>query len=174
MSRSKYEFLYDYASTEVERELARFDSFETKAGRLGTLLTVVIVAFSTLLRFTSSIFFPAAAFIDWIICILAGLAYLALFSAWLRVLGSLKIVNVPRMPFTQEVMDLVESETLSTSKKALAKTSKLVIAEMRDVLSNKSAAIRIAYQDAIGAGWLLTVTLFTIVIRAAFVPIVGS
>lgn len=168
MARESYEFLYEYARQAIDEELKRFEVFEAKASRLGALLTVLIAGLTGGLRFAPVEFFPPQRPIDWAICVLAGFTYLAMASAWGQVLGSLKVIYAPRMPLTTEVIDMIRSNNLSSSKYALAQTCKNVLTESRKVIKSKADALSIAYNDTALSAWLLSATFIAMLVKAAF------
>jgi len=163
MKSDKHEFLYTYARAAFDDELQRFRNIEDKSAKYLSLLSVGIVAYSIILRFYSDLFFPAESFLQWFVCIVVGITYLAFASAWSFLYRALSFREMPRLPLDEKFIDNYEPESLPTIHFALTKTCSEALKYAREGNSEKSELLIKGYKDIAIAMWSLTLSVILIV-----------
>lgn len=100
---AKYKFLAEIAQNEYNFELNRSSKFDEKIGRQITLLSVIIVAFTTMIvsAFFSSILTKAPAFISPLILINIFLLGCFLSSAWYQLYLASNLHNSSKFPISE-------------------------------------------------------------------------
>ena len=159
MTENKYKFLYEYVRTSLDEDLERFKNIEDKAAKFMGFLTILIAGYTAVIRFASDIFFLPNDLLTWGTLIIIIFTYIALVSAWGHLFMSLRILNVPRMPFNNYVIDMIDKNSLVTTYWALSQTCKNALEKSRNIIEGKAKNLQIAYQDIGYSAWLMSISL---------------
>lgn len=122
MKNEKYEFLYDYARQAFQDELERRRTLESKAAKYLSFFSIAILAYSLILRYLSSVFFPPENCLQYLILLIVALAYILMIWAWSLLFRSLKFVDMPRLPLDHSFLDKYEPKSLVTLHYVLTRT----------------------------------------------------
>lgn len=162
MKNEKHEFLYNYARAAFEDELQRFRNIEDKSAKYLSLLSVGVVAYTVILRFYSSSFFPAETVVQWLTCIAVAITYLAMASSWSFLYRALQFMDMPRLPLDKEFIKKYEPESLPTIHFALTRTCSDAIEYARNSNSDKTKLLIKGYKEIAFAMWALTLSVILI------------
>lgn len=162
MKNEKHEFLYNYARSAFDDELQRFRNIEDKSAKYLSLLSVGVVAYTIILRFYSSLFFPAETIVQWLSCIVVAITYLAMASSWSFLYRALRFTEMPRLPLDEEFINRYEPESLPTIHFALTRTCLEAVKYARQGNSDKSELLIKGYKDIAFSMWMLSLSVILI------------
>lgn len=162
MKNEKHEFLYSYARSAFDDELQRFRNIEDKSAKYLSLLSVGVVAYTIILRFYSSLFFPAETIFQWLSCIVVAITYLAMASSWSFLYRALRFTEMPRLPLDEEFINRYEPESLPTIHFALTRTCLEAVKYARQGNSDKSELLIKGYKDIAFSMWMLSLSVILI------------
>jgi len=166
MKNDKYEFLYNYARASFEDELLRFKNIEEKASRYISLMSMLILGYSILLRFSSSIFFPPSGFLAYVSFVTIILTYISLISSWSFLFRALKFIDMPRMPLNKEFIEKFKKKDLPTNHYTLSVTCSNALTLARKSNTEKSKLLIKANKDIVISLWLLSTSLILITLTS--------
>ncbi|AKO53502.1 hypothetical protein ABA45_14660 [Marinobacter psychrophilus] len=168
MKSEKHEFLYQYARAAFEDELQRFRNIEDKATKYLSFLSIGIVAYSLMLRFFSSAFFPPEGILQWAACSVIAFTYLALVSAWSFLYRALRFIDMPRLPLHESFINEYEPKSLPTIHFSLMRTCSTALEYARSGNAEKSQLLIKGYRDIGVAMWALSISAILIVSTSFF------
>lgn len=162
----KFEFLYEFAKASFDEELTRFRSIEDKASKFIGLLSIMILGYTAIIRFSGKVFFPPENTYQWITIILIFLTFLALVSSWSLLFRTLCLIEMPRLKFDEEYIQEFKENSFSTNHYLLSMACSKVLAEARESNSVKTNLLNIAYRDMTYSAWFLSLSLLMLTITA--------
>lgn len=160
----KYEFLYQYAKSSFDDELVRFRNIEDKASKFIGLLSIIIVGYTALIRFSGSIFFPPENVFEWITVVCILLTFIVLVSSWSLLFRSLQFIEMPRLPLDSEYIKDFKNKDFSTNHYLLSVTCSRALAKARASNTIKTKLLIKAYDDMALSAWLLSISLLLLTI----------
>ena len=162
----KYEFLYQYAKSSFDDELTRFRNIEDKASKFIGLLSIMIVGYTAIIRFSGSVFFPPETKLQWTSLVVIGLTFVTLVSSWSLLFRSLRFIEMPRLPLDPKYIEDFKSKDFATNHYLLSVTCSDALAQARFSNTKKTKLLRQAYSDMTLSAWLLSVSLLLLTITS--------
>lgn len=144
-SNEKAELIYKYSRSVYDAEFDRYRKLEDKASRYLSLISVFIVAFTFLLRFSSGSFFPPSDKLDWITCVISGLTFLTFIYVLYNLLKSQKISELPGLTSAKTLLSQLETKDLHKVQLMLTNRWDEDTHELRDTNTKKSALLSKAF-----------------------------
>ena len=164
LSYNKWELLYQYATKALDQDIERFHKLDEKISKFINTVTIIIGVFVAAVPFVFKNHFPPKSFYEWLLIALIFFTFVSLCSLWSFLFRALKLVNVPRMPFNEEIVELFKSnQDVNTIFFALTKTCLNAFEENKSVNAQKVKFLNKAYEDTVYAASLIVVDLFWIV-----------
>ncbi len=166
MKNEKYEFLYYYAKSALDDELQRFKNHEDKANKFISLLSIVIVGYTVIIKTYSDTFFPPSRFLEWLCLTLVSITFLALVSSWSKLFSSLNFIQMPRLPLDNEFIEKYKNQSLPTNQYTLSITCENALKFARKSVEKKSDLLMKAYEEIAFSAWLITISTIIMVITS--------
>jgi hypothetical protein len=160
----KYAFLYDFAKGSFDGELQRYRNIEEKASRYMAFLSILIVSYTTILRFSVDLFFPVDGFFKGLAVVLVCISYVSLCSAWSLLFRAVRFVEMPRLPCDDETIEDFDKHGLATMHLSLAKTCIEGGGIAREANSRKVRLLMKAHDDIGVCTWAITLSVGTLVV----------
>ena len=86
--------------------IERFHKLDEKISKFINTVTIIIGVFVAAVPFVFKNHFPPKSFYEWLLIALIFFTFVSLCSLWSFLFRALKLVNVPRMPFNEEIVEL--------------------------------------------------------------------
>jgi len=163
MDNDKYEFLYNYARAAFEGELQRFKNIEDKSTKYLSLLSIIVVTYTIVIRFYFELLLPIVTVTQVLACIVVSITYLAMASSWSLLYRALQFTNIPRLPLDDEFIRTHEPEELSSIHFSLMKSCSKALALTRIENEKKSKLLIKGYEDIGFSMWSLTISVILII-----------
>ena len=142
MKNEKYEFLYQYGKDAFQDELNRFKNIEEKANKFITLLSILIVGYTTLINISFDNFLPLNHPLKWLTIFSIGFTFACLLTSWSFLFRSLNFIKMPRLPLDDKFLNSFNKESLETNHLTLTKACKKAIELARKSNDKKSKHLR--------------------------------
>lgn len=166
MKNEKFELLYNYSRQSFESELQRFKNIEDKASKFISLLSIAIVGYTAIIQAYAKLFFPPDNIISWACLIFIAFTYITLISAWSLLFRTLKLMEMPRLPLNDSMIEHFKEYDLPTVHYTLSITCKDSLNLARKSISDKSDLLMKAYRDITFSAWLISISLILLVTAA--------
>lgn len=159
----RYKFLYELSKKALDEELERYKKLDEKASRFLSILSVGIVAYTTLINIGSSKVIPleSAGWPGWVFVGLSIITLIALFSSWLRIFTSMRLTEAHRVEIGDIANSLAADEELITMYWALALSCQDAQLKARELLKNKTRCLQSAYKEIQFSTYSLMASLMT-------------
>jgi len=165
LSYNRWEFLYQYATKALDQDIDRFHKLDEKISKFITLVTIIISVFVAAIPFVFKNHFPPNHPLEWLLIILLFLTFISLCSLWSFLFRGLRLQNVPRMPFNQEIIELFKkNQNESTIFFALTRSCLNAFEQNKEINSKKVNNLNRAYDCTVYASFLIVADLFIITI----------
>ncbi|MCB2261864.1 MAG: hypothetical protein LGR52_02830 [Candidatus Thiosymbion ectosymbiont of Robbea hypermnestra] len=165
MKNEKYEFFYEYARASLDDELNRSSRIEEKTGKFINLLSIIVAAYSLLLRYLVPDIFPLQGVFRWSIVVAIAITYLGLLLSWGFLYKALKFVEMPRMPLDDKFITMFKNRTLPTNHYTLGITASQALKDARKANSDKLELVRMGYRGMAFSVLCLSVSLLLFLIH---------
>jgi len=145
----RYKFLYELSRKALDEELDRYKKLDEKASRFLSILSIVIVAYTTLINAASSKISPVSTTgpAGWLFMGLTVITFIALFSSWFRIFNSIRLAESPRVDIGEHANLLAAHEDVLTMYNSLALSCQEAVAHARKNLEKKTDSLRSAYKE---------------------------
>lgn len=160
----KYAFLYDYAKSSFENELQRFKNIEDKAAKYIGFLSLLIVAYSALIKSAFDLFVPADTPAKVLAFIVVSFTFLSLVSSWSLIFRALGVMQMPRMPFDQQLIDDFAERSLPTMHYDLSMAGLTAKNLAREVNIAKITLLSKGHRDICVSAWSVAISVVMLVI----------
>ncbi len=168
MSTENYKLLYEISKKAMEDEIERIKKLDEKASKLLTVVGIVIVAFTALIKEAADFNFECHLYVKILFWFMAGLSYLVLIYSWGVLLAVFKLMDVAKLPLNNETFDFFENESLITCYWALAKKCKESVDLNSENIGFKIRKLNLAYENIQFSAWCVSITLIIIFLTKIF------
>ena len=110
LSFNRWEFLYHYSMKALDLDIERFHKLDEKISKFITLVTILISAFAASIPYLLEKCVPPNNPLKFIIIFVSFLSFLFLCSTWRHLFQGLRIQDVPRMPFNDQIIAFFKSD----------------------------------------------------------------
>lgn len=166
----KWEFLYQYAVKALDQDIERFHNLDDKISKFITIITIIISVFVATIPFVFKNHVPPKSIYEYLFMILLFFTFIALCSAWSFLFRALKLTDVPRMPFNDDIISLFKDDKKNTDRILLALSQSCLKAfeKHKEVNKTKVDHLNKAYDDIFWASSFIIADLFFIVLLQFF------
>lgn len=163
LSFDRWEFLYSYAIKALDQDIDRFHKLDEKISKFITIVTIIMSVFVAAIPFIFTNHVPPKNLIEAFLIYILSLTFVFLCSLWSFLFRGLRLQNVPRMPISEEVLDLFKSDKKdNTILFALTMTSFKAFNENIMINSKKIDYLNKAYDDTVYASLFIVLDLFVV------------
>ncbi|EOX4985420.1 hypothetical protein ACT7TF_003378, partial [Vibrio cholerae] len=162
MKNDKYEFLYNYAKSAFDEEIARFKNLEEKASRFIGLYSILIAAFTAVVTASVGVIIPLDIWYKWLILSVIVVTYVSFISSWSFLFRALKFMDMPRLPLDENFLQQFRERDLPTNHYALSMSCSNALKYARQANGQKSNFLQKAHKEIEVSVWLLTISLVSL------------
>jgi len=138
LSFNKWDLLYRYAAKSLDQDIERFHKLDDKISKFITLVTVIISVFVAAIPFVFKNHFPPKSFFEYLLMILIFFTFIALCSLWSFLFRGLRLQDVPRMPFNNEILTFFkDNKNTDTILFALTRSHLKAFEEHKEINAKK-------------------------------------
>lgn len=160
----KYAFLYEFTKGAFEGELQRYKNIEEKASKYMGFISILVVAYTAILRFSIGLFFPVDSALKWVAVFLIVFSYISIISAWSLLFRAVRFLEMPRIPCDAQTLEEFKKYSLPTMHLSLSKTCIDAKEKAREVNSSKVGLLVKAHNDIGVCTWAITLSLGVLVL----------
>ena len=165
LAHNKWELLYQYATKALDQDIERFHKLDDKISKFINTVTIIIGVFVAAVPFVFKNHFPPKSPDEWVLIGLIFFTFVSLCSVWSFLFMALKLVNVPRMPLNEDIVELFKlNQNVNNIFFALTKTCQNAFEENKSVNAKKVKFLNRAYKNTVYAALLIVAVLFWIVL----------
>lgn len=147
MPEDKWKLLYEYARKSLDEDIELFQLIDAKSEKFLTLVSAVFAILATVSGWAFQHLMPPGDLLTWALFLAIIFTFVCLGSSWCLLFRAIKLAKAPRMPLSDEVIELFWKYETPNIYYALTKACRGALRENRKLIDVKGALISKAYTD---------------------------
>lgn len=161
--KDKYELFYQYSRLAYETEYDRYRKLDDKASKYLSFISIFIVAFTFLLRFSGEALFPPVDKLAWLACMTFAFTFILFLVVFSYIYRALKIRGLPGLPCGKNIYQVGENENITTTYHRLTERLNVDTKEISTINTQKAQYLVKALNYSAWAIAMFTLSLILII-----------